>query len=266
MLYIANGSRSFRIAFEEETDSQNQSIDSIAIYLDGVRHSAKARGILDGRWRNVSTNMMISDKDTLHLRVDSKEYKLLPAFGEVGSVPLEFLSDLIKSPNVEIVVGSHVEHRDRYSIDQTHHDEGNHVGHPEDAHNSFYRGCLDDIRLGDYRLPFVSPRQLNEINENTTLATTTAPTAFYIVESSVERNQLNLGCIVCYEEECKNSGHCTQPQESFDCTCASGFEGPRCGINVDECELYNDCRNGATCVDGVANYTCSCPAGWEGWK
>lgn len=266
VLYVANGSQSFRIGLEEEVDAQNQSIDAVALYIDGVRHYGKVRGILDGRWHNVSMKLMLGEKDTLHLLVDSKDVKLHPLV-EMGSIPQEFLNDLIKPPTAEIVVGSHVEHRDRYNVDHSEMFNGNnHVGHPEDAHNQFYRGCLDDIRLGEYRLPFVSPDQLKGINDNLTLATTTAPTAFYIVESSLQMNNLTLGCIVCYESECQNGGHCTQPQESFECTCASGFDGSRCQTNINDCDTISDCKNNAVCVDGIANYTCTCPPGWDGWK
>lgn len=46
--------------------------------------------------------------------------------------------------------------------------------------------------------------------------------------------------------------------------CPSGYKGPRCEINTNECEP-NPCENGGTCVDGSNNYTCYCAhTGYEG--
>lgn len=47
------------------------------------------------------------------------------------------------------------------------------------------------------------------------------------------------------------------------CTCADGFEGENCEVNVDDCE-DNDCENNSTCVDGINNYTCLCPPEYTG--
>lgn len=47
------------------------------------------------------------------------------------------------------------------------------------------------------------------------------------------------------------------------CSCLSGFRGPRCEVNVDEC-ARSPCANGATCVDHINHYTCACPPGYAG--
>lgn len=47
------------------------------------------------------------------------------------------------------------------------------------------------------------------------------------------------------------------------CSCRSGFTGPRCEINVDECAA-NPCANGSTCIDRINDYTCTCPLGYTG--
>lgn len=52
---------------------------------------------------------------------------------------------------------------------------------------------------------------------------------------------------------------------TFRCTCADGFEGESCDINIDDCE-DNDCENNSTCVDGINNYTCLCPPEYTGMQ
>ena len=47
------------------------------------------------------------------------------------------------------------------------------------------------------------------------------------------------------------------------CSCADGFKGNHCELNIDDCKS-NPCQNDATCIDGIANYTCSCADGFEG--
>lgn len=47
------------------------------------------------------------------------------------------------------------------------------------------------------------------------------------------------------------------------CSCRSGFAGPRCEININEC-ARNPCANGSTCQDRINDYTCICPPGYTG--
>lgn len=47
------------------------------------------------------------------------------------------------------------------------------------------------------------------------------------------------------------------------CTCALGFSGSRCQINIDDC-LSQPCRNKGICHDSIAAYTCECPPGYTG--
>lgn len=58
---------------------------------------------------------------------------------------------------------------------------------------------------------------------------------------------------------CYNGGTCSKKG----CCCASGFTGPYCQQQVDNC-IGNQCANNATCINGVNKYTCSCPAGYSG--
>jgi len=241
----------------------NQSFDSIVIYIDGDRHTARIPKILDGQWHSIVTKFMVNENGPLRVLVDEKDQVVTPPMESISSF---FLHELVVNPSTEIVIGSHIEQRDRYNVDHFE-GNGNEIGHPEEAHNRFYRGCLSDIKLGDYRLPFVTPSQLESINhENTTLVRRTAPTAFYIEEGVAGSGaQPHLGCILCYDDECRNDGRCDSAADKYECSCPNGFQGDLCETNVDEC-LDNECRLGSTCVDQIANYTCLCPPGYDGWK
>lgn len=43
----------------------------------------------------------------------------------------------------------------------------------------------------------------------------------------------------------------------------SGFTGPSCEVNPDDCAGHQ-CQNGGTCQDGLGTYTCLCPEAWTG--
>ena len=64
-----------------------------------------------------------------------------------------------------------------------------------------------------------------------------------------------------------NGGTCIDGVNGHTCTCAPGFEGTNCAMNIDECasRLSAPClNNGGTCIDGIASYICQCPDGWTG--
>nr|XP_040221199.2 protein serrate [Anopheles coluzzii] len=54
-----------------------------------------------------------------------------------------------------------------------------------------------------------------------------------------------------------------QPMKDFVCTCAPGWTGPTCEINIDEC-ADAPCRNGGTCIDLIGKFRCECPPQWTG--
>ena len=63
---------------------------------------------------------------------------------------------------------------------------------------------------------------------------------------------------MCILDDCK-----TGSRTGFNCTCATGFTGPTCGTNIDDC-AQQPCSHGGTCTDAVNNYTCACHAGYTG--
>ena len=48
----------------------------------------------------------------------------------------------------------------------------------------------------------------------------------------------------------------------YTCECETGFTGPNCGVDVNECDAA-PCGNGGVCIEGpgVGAYTCNCQAG-----
>ena len=64
-------------------------------------------------------------------------------------------------------------------------------------------------------------------------------------------------CITSHAISCVDKG------DNVTCTCADGWAGNNCGVNIDECESHK-CLNGAKCVDGVNGYNCKCRKGFTG--
>src|SRR6201999_4464114 len=98
------------------------------------------------------------------------------------------------------------------------------------------RGCLANIKIGNFELPFISQELLRSTNEragkNLTLIEKTAPTAFYIVQHS---NTPDIGCVLCYDDECVH-GTCANAKELYECSCEKGWDDAFCDHNIDECQ------------------------------
>lgn len=68
---------------------------------------------------------------------------------------------------------------------------------------------------------------------------------------------------LCASSPCKNNGTCELGDTWYRCTCASGFDGPNCEININEC-ASQPCAHGSTCIDDIAKFKCICPPNKRG--
>ena len=117
------------------------------------------------------------------------------------------------------------------------------------VYTDFFRGCVGEIRIGDILLPYFT---------ETELVNSTASNKFILAQST---NLTTAACVLCYENDCVK-GYCEDPSEKFECQCPTGYEGPTCAIDIDDC-VNNTCVNGL-CVDGEDMYSCLCDPGWIG--
>ena len=55
----------------------------------------------------------------------------------------------------------------------------------------------------------------------------------------------------CYSGACENGGQCIDGINTYTCDCTgTGFDGSICQNNIDDCEI-DSCENGGTCIDGI---------------
>ena len=120
-----------------------------------------------------------------------------------------------------------------------------------------FKGCLGEVRIGNMLLHYFTYEEVHR-NANFT------PVEFLKLMPNNRTNEDVIGCRLCFENDCKNLGHCLDELNSYVCECPAGYAEDDCSVNIDEC-ADNKCKNGAACVDGIANYTCECNKGWEGW-
>ena len=69
----------------------------------------------------------------------------------------------------------------------------------------------------------------------------------------------------CQSNPCQNGGLCNDKDNAFYCTCALGYEGEFCELDIAVCETGDRCHNGAACIEGPGlEFSCRCTEGYEG--
>ncbi|XP_055375058.1 protein crumbs isoform X2 [Condylostylus longicornis] len=117
---------------------------------------------------------------------------------------------------------------------------------------AIFKGCLGEARVGNFLLPYFEYYEIYKDNN-------VQPRDHFRLNSTKPHE----GCILCFQNDCKNNGYCMNPSEQYACTCMAGYEGEDCSQNINEC-LNAECQNNSTCIDGIAEYTCACMPGYEG--
>ncbi|XP_023219824.1 protein crumbs-like [Centruroides sculpturatus] len=153
--------------------------------------------------------------------------------------------------------------------------------------NDGFRGCMDEVRLNNLLLPVFKTKEYPNNESN-----------FQIINNKNE----HIGCILCWEDECKHNTSCENEIESFECNCRKGYEGrycqddecdkkpckndgvcyhtyddgikcncscdytgDRCETKVDHCQS-NPCQNGGICYNVKCEFQCNCTEDYEGTK
>ncbi|XP_019396553.1 PREDICTED: protein crumbs homolog 2 isoform X1 [Crocodylus porosus] len=114
-----------------------------------------------------------------------------------------------------------------------------------------FTGCLGEVTIGEIHLPFTAHLPYPQ------------PEQFLQAGGSA----IQLGCTgadVCGSGPCLNAGTCEDLFDSFRCACSTGWAGPLCEANIDDCQA-SPCVHG-TCVDLVADFQCECAPGFMGKK
>ncbi|CAH1121617.1 unnamed protein product [Ceutorhynchus assimilis] len=89
-----------------------------------------------------------------------------------------------------------------------------------------------------------------------------------LLQRSIRTLQALLTTDDCASNPCKNGGICFDIYNGFLCQCPTGWEGPACDIDINECARFIGtdlgCQNGGTCLNLPGTYQCQCPNTWIG--
>ncbi|CAG5959827.1 unnamed protein product [Menidia menidia] len=69
----------------------------------------------------------------------------------------------------------------------------------------------------------------------------------------------------CFLNPCQNKGTCEEVGAGYVCTCAAGFTGAKCEVDINECDSA-PCQNGGLCQDGMGSFQCQCQPGFLGGR
>ncbi|XP_077986214.1 uncharacterized protein LOC144440704 [Glandiceps talaboti] len=114
-----------------------------------------------------------------------------------------------------------------------------------------YKGCLEEIRIGDFLLPFYDQDSVNSSSVEQFYATPVG---------------ISIGCQgdpVCDSSPCQNAAECQDMWNLYTCNCLPGYDGINCENDIDEC-ASSPCLFGSQCIDHINNYTCVCTPGYIG--
>ncbi|XP_069842075.1 protein crumbs homolog 2 [Dendropsophus ebraccatus] len=148
-----------------------------------------------------------------------------------------------------------------------------------------YTGCLGQVSFGGLYLPFadqLSPQQFikkeqasyelgckgEDVCGDTTLCQHGGQchdlfnTFSCTCASGWEGVYCELNIDDCKSNPCVH-GLCHDLENGYRCNCSSGYTGKNCEVNVDDCQRHQ-CLHGGTCLDGVNSYTCLCPSSYIG--
>lgn len=123
------------------------------------------------------------------------------------------------------------------------------VGSTVDGDSAF-NGCLEDVRVGGILLPFFLAKSIDGV---------VTRDSFELIGNVEPR----LGCILCWDGDCKNGGQCENETSSYVCDCPPEFEGDFCENDVDECLVETKCLHG-DCENLVGSFQCHCLPGFSG--
>uniref|UniRef100_A0A8B9P1J8 Neurocan n=1 Tax=Apteryx owenii TaxID=8824 RepID=A0A8B9P1J8_APTOW len=70
-------------------------------------------------------------------------------------------------------------------------------------------------------------------------------------------------CPPCDNNPCLHGGTCRANGTVCGCSCAPGFTGENCEIDIDDC-LSSPCQNGGTCIDEINAFVCLCLPSYSG--
>jgi len=69
----------------------------------------------------------------------------------------------------------------------------------------------------------------------------------------------------CTPDPCLNGGTCADGLDTFSCYCLTGYTGPRCASDVDECMATpSPCHVDGVCTNVAGSFQCACKPGFQG--